>query len=374
MKLTALLHALALFTGFGRVALAQDAAGPEGGGGPQAVRTVAPPLDESASYEDGYDPDAYQQFQRDLTPYGDWRNDPRHGRVWSPSPERVGAGFAPYATAGHWSLSQYGWTWVSDYPWGWAPFHYGRWVLLSRGWAWVPGTTWGPAWVSWRAGEGYAGWAPLPPAGVPLASPGDCASCWHFVLASQLGSERLAQLPTELVASIYHRTASFNPMGTMTVNERVVRYNPGPVGLAGTQPVAPLAASALPRAHIAPPVVSTMTCTAGCAYPSPGDHVTGPSTVPTPYVAPWSGPSYYRPGRPVYLRPDRPTQPGYPPPGHPPTGYGSLPSAYGPGAWGGGFVGGGGGHWGGGSGGFVGGGGGFVGGGGHWGGRGRRGR
>ena len=27
----------------------------------------------------------------------------------------------------------------------------------------MPGTDWGPAWVSWRFGDGYCGWAPLPP-------------------------------------------------------------------------------------------------------------------------------------------------------------------------------------------------------------------
>ena len=32
------------------------------------------------------------------------------------------------------------------------------------GWLWVPGTDWGPAWVSWQHGDGYVGWAPLPPA------------------------------------------------------------------------------------------------------------------------------------------------------------------------------------------------------------------
>jgi hypothetical protein len=31
------------------------------------------------------------------------------------------------------------------------------------GWVWVPGTRWAPAWVSWRSGDGYYGWAPLPP-------------------------------------------------------------------------------------------------------------------------------------------------------------------------------------------------------------------
>jgi hypothetical protein len=33
----------------------------------------------------------------------------------------------------------YGWTWVDDAPWGWAPYHYGRWVFASGFWAWAPG-------------------------------------------------------------------------------------------------------------------------------------------------------------------------------------------------------------------------------------------
>src|SRR5262249_44023310 len=31
------------------------------------------------------------------------------------------------------------------------------------GWIWVPRTEWAPAWVAWRSGAGYVGWAPLPP-------------------------------------------------------------------------------------------------------------------------------------------------------------------------------------------------------------------
>jgi hypothetical protein len=33
----------------------------------------------------------------------------------------------------------------------------------SYGWLWTPGTQWAPAWVSWREGGDYIGWAPLPP-------------------------------------------------------------------------------------------------------------------------------------------------------------------------------------------------------------------
>jgi hypothetical protein len=61
--------------------------------------------------------------------------------------------------------TDYGWTWASNEPFGWATYHYGRWAWDPRlGWLWVPGTVWGPAWVSWQYGGGYVGWAPLPPA------------------------------------------------------------------------------------------------------------------------------------------------------------------------------------------------------------------
>jgi hypothetical protein len=61
-------------------------------------------------------------------------------------------------------MTDYGNTWVSDYPWGWAPFHYGRWVYDGYyGWVWAPDEVWGPAWVDWRIGGGVYGWAPLAP-------------------------------------------------------------------------------------------------------------------------------------------------------------------------------------------------------------------
>lgn len=102
-----------------------------------------------------------QVFYDELQPYGTWMDHGQHGYVWVPSVE---AGFVPYGTNGYWINTQYGNTWVSDYDWGWAPFHYGRWFFDDfYGWMWVPDTTWGPAWVAWRSGGGYYGWAPLMP-------------------------------------------------------------------------------------------------------------------------------------------------------------------------------------------------------------------
>src|ERR1035437_8791930 len=102
-----------------------------------------------------------QVFYDQLSPYGQWVDYPNYGYVWIPD---VGSDFVPYSTAGHWVLTDDGWTWVSDYDWGWAPFHYGRWDYDNNyGWFWVPGTVWGPSWVNWRSSEGYYGWSPMRP-------------------------------------------------------------------------------------------------------------------------------------------------------------------------------------------------------------------
>ncbi|HYV95164.1 MAG TPA: DUF6600 domain-containing protein [Chitinophagales bacterium] len=104
---------------------------------------------------------SFQIFYDDLSPYGNWVENPNYGYVWVPG---VGAGFSPYGTGGHWVFTDYGWTWVSNYAWGWAPFHYGRWYFDPiYGWIWVPDTVWGPAWVAWNSAPGYYGWAPLEP-------------------------------------------------------------------------------------------------------------------------------------------------------------------------------------------------------------------
>ena len=105
---------------------------------------------------------SYQNFYDELSPYGQWVDYPGQGYVWVPD---AGDNFRPYSTNGHWVWTDnYEWMWVSDYDWGWAPFHYGRWEEDDYyGWYWVPGYEWSPAWVAWRDGGDYYGWAPLRP-------------------------------------------------------------------------------------------------------------------------------------------------------------------------------------------------------------------
>jgi hypothetical protein len=94
---------------------------------------------------------------------GYWIEAGEYGYCWQPSVAVSNTSWRPYSD-GYWAYTDVGWTWVSYEDFGWATYHYGRWVRLKgRGWVWAPGREWGPAWVSWRTGGDYVGWAPLPP-------------------------------------------------------------------------------------------------------------------------------------------------------------------------------------------------------------------
>jgi hypothetical protein len=113
----------------------------------------------------------------DLDEYGDWSYVAGYGPCWRP--RAVVVGWAPYRF-GHWVwIAPWGWTWVEDEPWGFAPFHYGRWAFVTGGWFWVPGPVvvrpiWAPAFVAFVGGGagfqfsvgiggGAVGWFPLAP-------------------------------------------------------------------------------------------------------------------------------------------------------------------------------------------------------------------
>jgi len=148
-------------------------------------------LVRAQDYQNDYQDDGYstgnislQTFYDELSPYGTWIQDPQYGYVWRPDVDQ--SEFRPYYTNGRWAMTEYGNTWVSNYDWGWAPFHYGRWVINSyRQWIWLPDTNWGPAWVDWRSGDGYYGWAPMAPSisinlsfGRRYVVP---EFCWNFI-------------------------------------------------------------------------------------------------------------------------------------------------------------------------------------------------
>jgi hypothetical protein len=58
------------------------------------------------------------------------------------------------------------------------------------GWIWVPGDEWGPAWVDWRSGDDYVGWAPLPPDDL-IATYRDDPAYWCFVRPRYLLAPRV---------------------------------------------------------------------------------------------------------------------------------------------------------------------------------------
>lgn len=136
----------------------------------------------------------------DLDRYGRWDRHPEYGAVWSPLNLQVG--WEPYRH-GRWvAIRPWGWTWVDDQPWGFAPFHYGRWLQWRGVWCWAPGVyvarpVFAPALVTWIGGPqlglslSFGGalpasrWAPLPPRDV--YQPHYVASPRHVELVNEHG-------------------------------------------------------------------------------------------------------------------------------------------------------------------------------------------
>jgi hypothetical protein len=113
----------------------------------------------------------------DLDEYGTWRSVEGYGNTWFPT--SVAADWVPYRT-GHWGwIDPWGWTWIDEAPWGFAPFHYGRWAYVGSRWGWIPGPIavrpiYAPALVAFIGGGGFSlslstgpvlgiGWFPLGP-------------------------------------------------------------------------------------------------------------------------------------------------------------------------------------------------------------------
>ncbi len=160
---------------------------------------------------------SYQAFYDQMSPYGQWVYDAQYGNVWVPNVE---PGFRPYATDGHWVMTDNGNMWVSDVPWGWAAYHYGRWTYNGYyGWIWIPGYEWAPAWVSWRTGGGYYGWAPMGPGHVYGGMYEYPDNYWVFVNPNYLYHHNIYNYYERGDMGMYvHRT------NYITYNDRDSRY------------------------------------------------------------------------------------------------------------------------------------------------------
>jgi len=183
-----------------------------------ATAVVAPP-GEATAQEVRITAELRPVLQR----YGRWERHPRWGEIWIPAHRT--ATWRPYQV-GHWVYTdEWGWYWVSneeEADWGWVTYHYGRWVFERPvGWIWIPGDEWAPAWVDWRRGSDYIGWAPLPPDDV-IVTVRDNPDYWLFVRPRDLVAPRL----TMVIVPPAQRGGIFQ--STVVVNRTVVIRDRGP--------------------------------------------------------------------------------------------------------------------------------------------------
>jgi hypothetical protein len=199
----------------------------------------------------------------DLDDNGDWRDDPNYGHIWFPT--HVDEGWAPYHV-GHWDwIEPWGYTWVDDSPWGYAPFHYGRWAFVSGRWGWIAGPAnvqpvYAPALVVFIGGGpggfgGNVGWFPLGPREVYV--PPYQVSRGYM---TQVNVSNTTVNPT-VVTNIYNTTV-VNKSATITNVTYVNRNVHGAVtvvpqgAFAGAQPVAKAAVAVNPRELASAPISS----------------------------------------------------------------------------------------------------------------------
>jgi len=84
---------------------------------------------------------AYSYGLADLAYYGNYFYAPAWGWVWRPY--YFGAGWNPFLDGAWMWYPQFGYLWVSPYPWGWMPYRYGSWNFIAGyGWCWMPGKVW----------------------------------------------------------------------------------------------------------------------------------------------------------------------------------------------------------------------------------------
>ena len=226
----------------------------------------------------------------DLARFGAWSVAADGTHVWTPA--RLPAGWAPYQQ-GAWSWnSPWGWTWVDDQPWGFAPFHYGRWLSLKGRWAWTPGQ-WGtarpvyaPALVGWFGGPvltvGGApaiGWVALAPDEAVFPGYAVSAKYWNALTNASVA-------PASRRAVAISGRARLVPSGGVSYANRAAPNALSVVGLAGLLPHVPVSTMPGPRgAELRKPafVASIDRSVAQAPPPAPVGHTAlAPSAVTLP--------------------------------------------------------------------------------------------
>ena len=168
----------------------------------------------------------------DLDTYGSWTNQAGYGACWSPA--SVAVDWAPYRY-GHWVwIAPWGWTWVGDEPWGFAPFHYGRWAYVTNRWFWVPGRVfvrpvYAPALVAFVGGGGFhlsvgVGVGGPGVAWFPLA-PGEVYMPWYrtsrgYVNNVNITNTRVNVTQVTNVYNVYNSRTTVNATHVTYVNQR----------------------------------------------------------------------------------------------------------------------------------------------------------
>jgi hypothetical protein len=178
-------------------------------------------------------------FYDNLTDGGSWVEVADYGYCWQPTVAVSNKTWRPYSD-GYWAYTDVGWTWVSYEDFGWATYHYGRWIRLrGRGWVWMPGRDWGPAWVSWRTGGDYVGWAPLPPRRAgdifvdfsPINSQVDIdfdigPAAYNFIDVRYIGEPVLRERIFATEQNVTYITKTVNVTNITYTNSTVCNYGP----------------------------------------------------------------------------------------------------------------------------------------------------
>ena len=204
----------------------------------------------------------------DLDDNGSWRDDPSYGHVWYPN--NVAPGWAPYRE-GHWDwIPPWGYTWVDDSPWGYAPYHYGRWAVFGGRWGWIAGPVdvrpvYTPALVVFIGGGGGGigigfggdvGWFPLGPREVYVPPYQVSRGYMNQVNVSN------TTVNTTTITNVYNNTVINNQTTNITNVNYVNRNVQGAVTVvpqrtfATAQPVAHAAVAVTPQQIAKAPVTA----------------------------------------------------------------------------------------------------------------------